>query len=96
MPLEAKLCCCSACRGRMVDHVDVDEAMVELYGLAPEQFTAARNAAATAAKDGGDARVGEAIKALWSDLWSWPTGRPHARSCPRKGRRPHVRPARAP
>jgi hypothetical protein len=33
-------------------------------GWPPEQFTAARNAAAKAAKDGGDASRGEAIKTL--------------------------------
>jgi hypothetical protein len=41
--------------------VDVDQVAVELYGLAPEEFTAARNLAAKAA---GDGRVAEAIKAL--------------------------------
>ncbi|MFG1626762.1 hypothetical protein [Kribbella sp. NPDC049227] len=41
--------------------MDVDAVAVELYGLTPEQFTAARNAAA---KDGGDASTGEAIKTL--------------------------------
>ncbi|MFI6833091.1 hypothetical protein ACIBG5_38665 [Kribbella sp. NPDC050241] len=44
--------------------MDVDAAAVELYGLPPGQFTAARNAAAKAAKDGGDASTGESIKAL--------------------------------
>ncbi|MEV0804253.1 hypothetical protein AB0I34_41630 [Kribbella sp. NPDC050281] len=44
--------------------MDVDAAAVELYGLTPEQFTAARNAAAKTAKDGGDVQTGEAIRAL--------------------------------
>ena len=53
--------------------MDVDAAAVELYGLAPEQFTAARNAAAKAAKDGGDVRAGEAIKTLRKPtLAAWP------------------------
>jgi hypothetical protein len=34
--------------------VDVDRAVLELYGLAPEEFTAARNALVKAAKDAGD------------------------------------------
>ncbi|MEV0287029.1 MULTISPECIES: hypothetical protein [unclassified Kribbella] len=45
----------------MVDYVDVDAAVVELYGLAPEQFTAARNELARLA---GDPRATDAIKAL--------------------------------
>jgi hypothetical protein len=39
-------------------------AAVELYGLAPEQFTAERNRLAKAAKDAGDIRTSETIKAL--------------------------------
>ena len=38
--------------------------MVELYGLAPEQFTSARNELVKVAKDAGDERAGDAIKAL--------------------------------
>ncbi|MEU4607454.1 hypothetical protein AB0F43_31095 [Kribbella sp. NPDC023972] len=34
-----------------MDHVNVDAAVVELYGLAPEQFTSARNELARAAPD---------------------------------------------
>jgi hypothetical protein len=34
--------------------VDIDRAVLELYGLAPEEFTAARNALVKAAKDAGD------------------------------------------
>ncbi|MFI7067332.1 hypothetical protein ACIBL3_40505 [Kribbella sp. NPDC050124] len=49
---------------RIVDHMDVGAAVIELYGLAPEQFTPARNELARAAKDAGDPRTGEAIKAL--------------------------------
>ena len=37
------------CRG-----VDVDRAVLELYGLEPEEFTAARNALVKATKDAGD------------------------------------------
>ncbi|ONI79069.1 hypothetical protein BWI15_00395 [Kribbella sp. ALI-6-A] len=44
--------------------MDVDQVAVELYGLAPEDFTAARNLAAKAAKDDGDTRTAEAIKGL--------------------------------
>lgn len=49
---------------RIVDHVDVDAAVIELYGLAPEEFTHARNELAQVAKDAGDPRASEAIKAL--------------------------------
>jgi hypothetical protein len=45
----------------MVDHVDVDAAVVELYGLAPEEFTPARNELAKVAVD---PRTSAAIKAL--------------------------------
>ncbi|WP_432947454.1 hypothetical protein ACQPXM_10960 [Kribbella sp. CA-253562] len=41
--------------------MDVDQVAVELYGLGPEDFTAARN---LAAKNAGDPRAAEAIKAL--------------------------------
>jgi hypothetical protein len=44
--------------------VDVDHVAVELYGLAPEAFTAARNHAAKAARDAGDPRSAAAIMAL--------------------------------
>jgi hypothetical protein len=44
--------------------MDVDQVAVQLYGLALDEFTAARNAAAKAAKDAGDTRAGTAIKAL--------------------------------
>ncbi|MEU4607298.1 hypothetical protein AB0F43_30300 [Kribbella sp. NPDC023972] len=48
----------------MVDHVNVDAAMVEVYGLAPEQFTPTRNELARAATDAGDPRTAAVIKAL--------------------------------
>jgi len=44
--------------------VDVDQVAVELYGLAPDEFTAARNQVARIAKDHGDVRGSAAIKAL--------------------------------
>jgi hypothetical protein len=44
--------------------MDVDAAVIELYGLAPEDFTAARNQLATTAKDAGDERAGTTLKAL--------------------------------
>ena len=44
--------------------VDVDQVAVELYGLALEEFTAARNQAAKTARDHGDARGSAAIKVL--------------------------------
>jgi DNA repair exonuclease SbcCD ATPase subunit len=47
-----------------VEGVNVDDVAVELYGLAPEEFTAARNRTAKEAKDAGDSRTAEAIKAL--------------------------------
>jgi hypothetical protein len=43
--------------------VDVD-AMVELYGLPPDQFTTARNRLATALKEAGDAGGSAAVQAL--------------------------------
>ncbi|WP_132210315.1 hypothetical protein [Kribbella steppae] len=43
--------------------MDVD-AVVELYGLHPDQFTTARNRLATALKEAGDADGGAAVKAL--------------------------------
>jgi hypothetical protein len=48
----------------MVGGVDVDVAAVELYGLPPEQFTAARNQVAKAAKDAGDLRGSDTVRAL--------------------------------
>jgi len=44
--------------------MDVDAAVIELYGLAPEDFTAARNQLAKTAKDAGDERAGTTLKAL--------------------------------
>ena len=44
--------------------VDVDRAVVELYGLAPEEFTAARNALVKATKDAGDHTTSDSLKAL--------------------------------
>jgi hypothetical protein len=43
---------------------DVDDVTVELYGLAPDQFTAARSRVAKAACDAGDSAGSAAIKAL--------------------------------
>jgi hypothetical protein len=48
----------------MVDDVDVEVAAVELYGLVPEEFTAARNQLAKAARDAGDIPASAAVKAL--------------------------------
>jgi hypothetical protein len=44
--------------------MDVDAAVVELYGLLPEQFTATRNRLARMVEDAGDARGSAAVKAL--------------------------------
>jgi hypothetical protein len=44
--------------------VDVDRAVLELYGLAPEEFTAARNALVKATKDAGDHTTSDSLKAL--------------------------------
>ncbi|MEU4607494.1 hypothetical protein AB0F43_31300 [Kribbella sp. NPDC023972] len=44
--------------------MDVDAAAVELYGLPPEKFTAARNALVKAARDAGELNGSEAIKSL--------------------------------
>jgi DNA repair exonuclease SbcCD ATPase subunit len=64
-------CRCSS-KQRIVEDVDVDQVAVELYGLAPDDFTAARNEAARAATNGGDTRTAEAIKALRKPtLASW-------------------------
>ena len=38
--------------------------MLELYGLAPDEFTAARNALVKATKDAGDHPASDALKAL--------------------------------
>lgn len=46
------------------EEVDVDAVALELYGLTPETFTAARNQMAQAAKDGGAPAASAAIKAL--------------------------------
>jgi hypothetical protein len=43
--------------------VDVDRAVLKLYGLAPEEFTAARNALVKAAKDAGDHTVSDSLRA---------------------------------
>ena len=47
----------------MVD-VDVAAAALELYGLPPEEFTAARNQVVKQAKDAGDVGSSAALKAL--------------------------------
>ncbi len=44
--------------------MDLDEIVDELYGLPPEDFTAARNTAAKQAKSYGDAELGDKVKAL--------------------------------
>jgi hypothetical protein len=44
--------------------MDLDEIADGLYGLPPEEFTAARNAAAKQAKSGGDAELSDRIKSL--------------------------------
>ncbi len=44
--------------------VDLDEAAQELYGLAPEDFTSARNKLADQAKADGDAAASKAIREL--------------------------------
>jgi len=43
---------------------DLDQLAVDLYGLAPEEFTAARNQLAKTLKDQGDAGASAAVKAL--------------------------------
>ncbi|WP_460662956.1 hypothetical protein [Kribbella swartbergensis] len=44
--------------------MDVDAAVIELYGLPPEQFTPARNELARVARDAGDPRTSAVIKTL--------------------------------
>lgn len=44
--------------------MDLDEIVDELYGLPPEEFTAARNTAAKQAKSDGDAELSDKVKAL--------------------------------
>jgi hypothetical protein len=44
--------------------MDLDEIVDELYGLPPEEFTAARNTAAKQAKSDGDAELSDQVKAL--------------------------------
>ncbi|ADB32980.1 hypothetical protein Kfla_3928 [Kribbella flavida DSM 17836] len=44
--------------------MDVDQVAVELYGLTPEEFTAARNQLAKTLKDQGAIAAGDAVKAL--------------------------------
>jgi hypothetical protein len=44
--------------------MDLDEIADELYGLAPEDFTAARNAKAKEAKAAGEAELSDQVKAL--------------------------------
>jgi hypothetical protein len=44
--------------------VGVDRAVLELYGLAPEEFTAARNALVKAAEDVGDHPASDWLRAL--------------------------------
>ncbi|MFG1913038.1 hypothetical protein [Kribbella sp. NPDC048928] len=44
--------------------MDVTAAALQLYGLPPEQFTAARNQYVQQAKDAGDPRAGAALKTL--------------------------------
>jgi hypothetical protein len=48
----------------MVGDVDVAAAALELYGLPPEEFTAARNQVVKQTKDAGDAGSSAALKAL--------------------------------
>lgn len=48
----------------MEGDTDVAAAALKLYGLPPEEFTAARNAAAQHARDAGDPRSSTALKAL--------------------------------
>jgi uncharacterized phage infection (PIP) family protein YhgE len=43
---------------------DLDEELDRLYGLPPEEFTAARNTAAKQAKSDGDAELSDQVKAL--------------------------------
>jgi hypothetical protein len=44
--------------------MDLDEIVDELYGLPPEEFTAARNTAAKQAKSDGDTELSDQVKAL--------------------------------
>ncbi|WP_328522801.1 hypothetical protein [Kribbella sp. NBC_00359] len=44
--------------------MEIDAAVVDLYGLAPEQFVAARNRLAKAVRDRGDEPAAAAIVAL--------------------------------
>jgi hypothetical protein len=46
--------------------VEIDAAVVELYGLPPEQFVAARNQLAKAVRDRGEEPAAAAIGALRS------------------------------
>ncbi|MEU9099591.1 hypothetical protein [Streptomyces sp. NPDC048361] len=48
----------------MADGVDVDAIMRELYGLRPDEFTAARDAHAAHARSAGDSAAAKQIKAL--------------------------------
>jgi hypothetical protein len=51
-------------------------AVLKLYGLPPEQFTATRNQLATALKDAGDLAASAEVKhcANRQSLPGWPTG----------------------
>jgi hypothetical protein len=55
--------------------VEIDAAVVELYGLPPEQFVAARNQLAKAVRDRGDEAPAAAIGALRKPTIAcgWPT-----------------------
>lgn len=85
----------------MVDDMDVGEVVIELYGLAPEQFTAARNRVAKAAGDAGDGPGSAAIKALRKPtLAAWlanllvraqPEGQPTHRTRRGTATSPHLR-----
>jgi hypothetical protein len=44
--------------------VSIEDVAAELYGLAPEEFTAARNARAKGAKAGGDAELAAQVQSL--------------------------------
>jgi len=55
--------------------VDTTAAVLELYGLPPEDFTAARNELAKAARAAGDVAASAQVKALGNRHWrrGWPT-----------------------
>jgi hypothetical protein len=67
--------------------VDVDRAVLELYGLAPEEFTAARNAVVKAAKDAGERAGSESLKALRNPTLAAWLANQLVRTDPRPGQR---------